>query len=1025
MKMKSLFYAVLISLFLMPAHLQLNAQEKRIVEPISMYRSIDDADPLRFFQPNVTGIIAGDLNGDGVTDFIKHQTSSADERTASPDDFLDKTMVYNLNADGQISATSFYYGALLYPVGDLNNDGRGDVAVINEMGISIHSFGSGELDISDIGVSFYETIFGVEVDQFVPEHDFDGDGVDDLFTGFSDFSGSIQCFIIFGSSNPDDIQSRSCDFGEELSGRTGRLNAGDVTGDSTSEPVIISAGAFPYKYQLDVLEISASKEISIDTTQILGDVNLSPSSTRSFIADVDGDQKDDILLSINRYQPAGLFQQVFFNPPVTYAAFSLGDEADSLFSPFQVFKNNVIVDHIFEAEDGSYSAFLMNNERGLLCETEAIDPMVSQFSESCTSVDTLNLEEDLVLFSSTYFPVINRGVDVESVPGKIARPERTRLSRFGIGHEPTRNPGLALIYTVTKSFGIQLIFTPATFTEQRTSGIESVRESQTSDGSKINEIMTLEIKPNIGINFFLSKNASLDLTFGFDFGSLNRLSNAVGEQFKDHVVQGVETLGSHVAIQTKSGSEDENNVATQTIMFRLGTSIWMGGGQKSNSVADTVYIDDFQIIDFSSFVDLNSLENIFIEANNIGDINNDGFDDVLFTSNSTGLKAGGSLNIAWGFYGGESFASLPDFTLDFKEDTTITDFGFPGLGTSVEGLGDINGDGLNDFGIGLPSYSYDDATGVVYVYFGTEEDNSEKISKAFEQPYPDLILQPTKIEGQSIFSFGAQFAGGDFNGDGFNDIAVLSDFSFGTPTPPAIQIFLGGMQMDSLADEFLYLTRSSLGGETDELIARTSGNNIQFLPKETGKDYQDILYIPGIFSGYPDAAIYDGGMESDSLPDIRLIGPNVNESFGFSDRGRMAVGDINDDGFYDIFMVKEIDSNDAFLSSRMYSYSPNSGILPISNEEIEIPGEYRLSQNYPNPFNPSTNIEFKLGSSSVVTLKIYDVLGREIATLIDNQRLNGGVHQATFNASSLASGIYLYRLEAGSFIQTRKMMLIK
>ena len=89
-----------------------------------------------------------------------------------------------------------------------------------------------------------------------------------------------------------------------------------------------------------------------------------------------------------------------------------------------------------------------------------------------------------------------------------------------------------------------------------------------------------------------------------------------------------------------------------------------------------------------------------------------------------------------------------------------------------------------------------------------------------------------------------------------------------------------------------------------------------------------------------------------------------------------------------------------------------------------VPQSYTLSQNYPNPFNPTTTIRYRLPAASKVTLKVYDILGREVATLV-NHRVSAGEHSVNFNASHLASGIYIYQLKAGNFIQTKSMTLIK
>jgi hypothetical protein len=89
-----------------------------------------------------------------------------------------------------------------------------------------------------------------------------------------------------------------------------------------------------------------------------------------------------------------------------------------------------------------------------------------------------------------------------------------------------------------------------------------------------------------------------------------------------------------------------------------------------------------------------------------------------------------------------------------------------------------------------------------------------------------------------------------------------------------------------------------------------------------------------------------------------------------------------------------------------------------------VPEIYSLSQNYPNPFNPSTSIRFTLTKSTFVTLKIYNVLGNEVSTLV-NQNMPGGKHEIKFNANELPSGVYLYTITAGDFVDTKKMLLMK
>ncbi|GEM_PF-1849271 len=98
----------------------------------------------------------------------------------------------------------------------------------------------------------------------------------------------------------------------------------------------------------------------------------------------------------------------------------------------------------------------------------------------------------------------------------------------------------------------------------------------------------------------------------------------------------------------------------------------------------------------------------------------------------------------------------------------------------------------------------------------------------------------------------------------------------------------------------------------------------------------------------------------------------------------------------------------------------------VSTENITsgIPQSVKLNQNYPNPFNPNTTIQFSLPESSHATLEVYNMLGQRVATLV-NETLTAGTHTANFDASDLSSGVYLYRLQAGNEVQTRKLTLVK
>ncbi len=120
-----------------------------------------------------------------------------------------------------------------------------------------------------------------------------------------------------------------------------------------------------------------------------------------------------------------------------------------------------------------------------------------------------------------------------------------------------------------------------------------------------------------------------------------------------------------------------------------------------------------------------------------------------------------------------------------------------------------------------------------------------------------------------------------------------------------------------------------------------------------------------------------------------------------------------------------IDNDGYGLVSTLSGIFRSTGSLTnISSKHNEMHNAYILTQNYPNPFNPTTTISYSIPKPGLVTLKVYDILGREIATLVNENKLSGN-YEIKFNASNLASGIYFYQLHAGNFIETKKLILLK
>jgi|WetSurMetagenome_2_1015567.scaffolds.fasta_scaffold20476_2 hypothetical protein len=124
-----------------------------------------------------------------------------------------------------------------------------------------------------------------------------------------------------------------------------------------------------------------------------------------------------------------------------------------------------------------------------------------------------------------------------------------------------------------------------------------------------------------------------------------------------------------------------------------------------------------------------------------------------------------------------------------------------------------------------------------------------------------------------------------------------------------------------------------------------------------------------------------------------------------------------------------LDANDFFGQNPTNEFYIDDYVLdnlpPVSvDQENTTPVEFSLSQNYPNPFNPATSIEYAIGSRQFVTLKVCDLLGEEVATLV-NEEQPAGKYEVEFDGSGLSSGIYIYKIAAGNFVETKKMILLK
>ncbi len=169
---------------------------------------------------------------------------------------------------------------------------------------------------------------------------------------------------------------------------------------------------------------------------------------------------------------------------------------------------------------------------------------------------------------------------------------------------------------------------------------------------------------------------------------------------------------------------------------------------------------------------------------------------------------------------------------------------------------------------------------------------------------------------------------------------------------------------------------------------------------------------------------------------LAIPATDVHAVFQYQADGNATVGaaHIFPDGNVKIIAAKKITFEQGFrveLGGKFYAATENRSSPALAKNatatlenKSEVSKSFELAQNFPNPFNPSTVISYQLSTTSLVRLDVFDMLGRRVTTLV-NEAQPAGTHSVLFNAATLASGVYFYRLQAGNNVATKKMMLVK
>jgi len=371
--------------------------------------------------------------------------------------------------------------------------------------------------------------------------------------------------------------------------------------------------------------------------------------------------------------------------------------------------------------------------------------------------------------------------------------------------------------------------------------------------------------------------------------------------------------------------------------------IYLGG-----AMIDTVPIAEFYEL---------WVEDCFRISSGVGDMNKDGYDDFVARSPGNWTNGKGYVYL---FFGGDtiSWERSITFTTNILEDF---------FGASADNIGDINGDGFDEIAIGAPNSD----SGLVYLYYGGNPMDT----------IPDTILTSNNFD----YDFGRMIKNaGDLNKDGVIDFCIAGEKNIyvynGINNPLIIKGYSVGTGGDINKDNY------------DDVII--------------GNDWKINIYF-----GSP---IFD--------TTYKIVLDDPQHSLTFSTNISIA-WDINNDGYDDVFAFSPNwpHPDSALGKAFIFSYKK---VLDVIDYNESLPIHIKLHQNYPNPFNSATNIEYEVQESGLLTLIVYDLLGREIKKLVNTYKYPGK-YSVFLNAENITSGVYLYRLTTKNSVIQKKMILLR
>jgi|TARA_R100000388_G_C7245240_1_gene164704 hypothetical protein len=935
------------------------------------------------FVPSGVFEAVGDLDGDGTTDFI-NTYQAWDERTEDLSDRVMKTLVFM--GSGDLTNPDHIIYDALFPIGDIAGAGQSQLASQNDDGINLYQFSSGSFNTTSIEIPELESL-DIPLSNFtIIRDDIDGNSTEDIIVnvgttvhiGLIDTEIENSTVLSFDLAPEIELQFFSV---RELN----YVNWDGVPYLLTKGTNLIQGtGGTNYQQALLVFEL----DITNETVTLVQSSDFAYSfSSNMFLAE-DSNGFPNILVTGTEFDTdttGGDFMKLYtmsgdtslyVETPVDLGAmdgFPIGDLNGNGWSDFVVNSND---EYSFATLNPADTTLTIE---GVLGGPGGEDVGLS-FDIRFTNQGDLN----------------DDGFDDLQYYG-------TNSTSFG----QLRIEGVASGGTVDYANPTEHLFDRADY---RITGIEGTYTFGDISGNGLDDY---------GLIVSDGLTGRMDIYEGGSDGTTPTGTIEL-DGFVQFVTSGdFNTDGREdilMLIQIDAGTDEEPMTSNELHFYELGAE------------------DPYHVIKSEDYQPgLDNYNNFIGTIANAGDINNDGLDDILVSGASQGVTPIGV------YFGGSSISLNPDDEISFPEDDG-TQYGW-GIGGVLQGEFDLNGDGIDDFIIGnsqeinmendVPEGATYTHGGAVHVFYG--QDGTPDFSGGSDI----RLIADTTAYAENIwywvFAFN-EIADGDFNGDGYTDLAIKpfrhqdqSDINQGRA---GIHIFHGGEEFDGQADQFLPLLKEihqpvnvGVGNDTTAFSGRAE---MAAVPDINGDGADELLYMGN--SGTRNGSLFFGGDTLSSTPDAVLKAPN--QSLGFNTNGnfinrqyRMSIGEMTAEGVTSVLVWQQADWNFRDTPAYMYELSQ----MAVSNEErvaSSIPKTFSLEQNYPNPFNPTTNIQFTIPQASDVKLTVYNILGQQVMTVVNEFR-QAGTHTAIVDAQNLSSGMYIYRLDAGSVQLNRKMMLIK